>query len=41
MDVGALKQFISLEEENLRLKQMHADINPEHKGLKDIVERKL
>ena len=41
MEVADLKRLKELEEENQRLKQMYADLSLDHKGLKDIVEKKL
>jgi putative transposase len=41
MEISHLHQLKALEEENRRLKQMYADLNLEHKVLKDIVEKKL
>ena len=41
LELSELKRLRELETENLRLKQMYADISLEHKILKDIVEKKL
>ena len=41
MEVANLKPLKELKEENRRLKQMYADLNLDHKVLKDIVEKKL
>ena len=41
MEVADLKRLKELKEENRRLKQMYADLNLDHKVLKDIVEKKL
>jgi len=39
MDAAALKHLKELEAENQKLKEMYADLNLEHKVLKDIVEK--
>lgn len=41
MDTQQLKELKSLQQENLRLKQMYADLSLDHRILKDIVEKKL
>ena len=41
MSGSDLKKLRQLEEENLRLKQMYADLSLDHKILKDVVEKKL
>ena len=41
MVASDLKKLKALEEENRRLKQMHADLSLDHKILKDVVEKKL
>ena len=41
MDARQLKELKSLQEENRRLKQMHADLSLDHRILKDIIEKKL
>jgi putative transposase len=40
MDASSLKRLKELEEENVKLKQMYADISLEYKALKDILEKK-
>jgi putative transposase len=41
MNGSDLRRLRQLEEENLRLKQMYADLSLDHKILKDVVEKKL
>ena len=41
MEKQELKRLKDLEEENLRLKQMYADISLDHKMLKDILSKKF
>jgi putative transposase len=41
MSSSDLRRLRQLEEENLRLKQMYADLSLDHKILKDVVEKKL
>lgn len=41
MDNQQLKELKSLQEENLRLKRMFADLSLDHRILKDIIEKKL
>ena len=41
MEASDIKRLKELEEENLRLKQMYAELSLDHKVLKDIVEKKL
>ena len=41
MALSDLKRLRQLEDENLRLKQMYADLSLDHKILKDVVEKKL
>jgi hypothetical protein len=41
MSVSELKRMRELEEENCRLKQMYANLSPEHEVLKDIIEKTL
>ena len=41
MDVSSLRNLKELQEENRRLKQMYAELNLDHKILKNIVEKKL
>lgn len=41
MSCSDLKKLRHLEEENLRLKQMYADLSMDHKILRDVIEKKL
>lgn len=41
MEASDIKRLKELEDENLRLKQMYAELSLEHKVLKDIIEKKL
>lgn len=41
MDTQQLKELKALQEENLRLKRMYADLSLDHRILKDIIEKKL
>ena len=41
MEVSDIRRLKELEEENLRLKRMFADLSLKHEALKDIVEKKL
>lgn len=41
MDAQQLKELKALQEENLRLKRMYADLSLDHRILKDIIEKKL
>jgi putative transposase len=41
MDVSQLKMLKELQEENLRLKRMYADLSLDHRILKDVIEKKL
>ena len=41
MEASYIKRLKELEEENRRLKQMHADLSLDHRILKEIVEKKL
>jgi putative transposase len=41
MDTQQLKELKALQEENLRLKRMYADLSLDHLILKDIIEKKL
>jgi len=41
MAESELKRLRQLEEENRRLKHMHAELSIDHRILKDIVEKKL
>jgi putative transposase len=41
MDAGQLKRLKELEEENLRLKRMFADLSLVHHAFRDAVEKKL
>lgn len=41
MDGSGVRRLKELEEENLRLKKMYAELSLEHQVLKDIVEKKL
>ena len=40
LDINQLKRLKELEEENLKLKQMYAELSLEHKFLKDVLEKK-
>lgn len=41
MDASQLKRLKELEEENIRLKKMYAELSLVHHALKDAVEKKL
>jgi putative transposase len=41
MEASDIKKIKDLEDENLRLKQMFADLNLEDRALKDVIEKKL
>ena len=41
MEIADIRKLKELTDENRRLKQMYADLSPEHEALKDIVEKKL
>lgn len=41
MKVNQVKQLKELQEENLKLKAMYADMALEHRILKEIIEKKL
>jgi putative transposase len=41
MSVNEVKRMKELEEENRHLKQMYANLSPEHELLMDIIEKKL
>ena len=41
MDTQQLKGLKALQEENLRLKRMYADLSLDHRILKDIIEKKF
>ena len=41
MEASDIRRLKELEDESRRLKQMYADLSPDHKILKDIVEKKL
>ena len=41
MEASDIKRLNDLKAENRRLKQMFANLSPEHEALKDIVEKKL
>jgi putative transposase len=41
MEASDIRRLKELEEENLKLKQMYADLSLENKALKDIIEKKL
>lgn len=41
MEISSLSRLRALEEENLRLKKMYAELSLEHEALKDIVQKKL
>jgi putative transposase len=41
MDAQQLKELKALQEENMRLKRMYADLSLDHRILKDIIEKKL
>jgi putative transposase len=41
MEVSDIRRLKELEEENLRLKRMFADLSLKHEALKGIVEKKL
>ena len=41
MEVSQLKMLKELQEENLRLKRMYADLSLDHRILKDVIEKKL
>lgn len=41
MDAQHLKELKALQGENARLKRMFADLNLDHRILKDIIEKKL
>ncbi|GIV34950.1 MAG: hypothetical protein KatS3mg031_2485 [Chitinophagales bacterium] len=41
MDTSQLKRIRELEEENLKLKRMYAELSLVHHALKDAVEKKL
>lgn len=41
MEASDIKRLKELEEENLRLKRMFADLSLKHEALRDIVEKKL
>lgn len=41
MEASDIKKLKYLEEENRRLKQMFADLSPECRALKDVIEEKL
>lgn len=40
MEVNELKRMRELEEENLRLKKMYADLSLDHSILKDVITKK-
>ena len=41
MDASDIRKLKELEDENLRLKQMYANLSLEHEALKDVVTKKL
>lgn len=41
MDAQQLKELKALQEENMRLKRMYADLSLDHRILKDIIEKKF
>jgi len=41
MEASDIKKMKDLEDENRRLKQMFADLSPECRVLKDVIEKKL
>ena len=41
MEASDIRKIRDLEEENRRLKQMLADLSPECRALKDVIEKKL
>lgn len=41
MDSEMLRKYKELERENLKLKQMYADLSLDHRILKDVIEKKL
>lgn len=41
MEASDIKKMKNLEDENRRLKQMFADLSPECRALKDVIEKKL
>jgi len=41
MTTSDIKRLKELEQENLRLKQMYADMSLENRALKDVIEKKL
>ncbi len=41
MDAQQLKELKALQEENIRLKRMYADLSLDHRILKDIIEKKF
>lgn len=41
MDAQQLKELKALQEENVRLKRMYADLSLDHRILKDIIEKKF
>lgn len=41
MDTQQLKELKALQEENMRLKRMYADLSLDHRILKDIIEKKF
>ena len=41
MEASDIKRIRDLEHENVRLKQMYADLSLENRALKDVIEKKL
>ena len=41
MDASSLKKLKELESENIKLKQMYADLSLQNVAMKDIIEKKL
>lgn len=41
MEASDIKKIKELEDENRRLKQMFADLSPENRALKEVIEKKL
>ncbi len=41
MTASDVKKLKELEDENLRLKRMYADLSLQHEALKDVIEKKL